>query len=99
MKTFFLFLIMSSTLSWAQSNRLQDKIQSEFGPEPTNLCQIGLLLKNGQVQMLPSRFLSESECVWLARSSLKKASISAKKALLTHGSFKKEIAFEDVNGF
>lgn len=96
MKTFFLFLIMSSTLSWAQSNRLQDKIQSEFGPEPTNLCQIGLLLKNGHVQMLPSRFLRESECIWLAKSSLQKAKNGAGKAMLTHGNFRKEISLSDL---
>ncbi len=96
MKNIMIILTLISTSAWAQSGRLQDKIQAEFGPEPTSLCQVGLLLENGQIQMLPSRFLKESECIWVAKSQLKNAKGKAKKAFLTHGDFKKEINLSDL---
>lgn len=96
MKILSLVILMSTISTWAQSGRLDDKIQSEFGPEPTRMCHVGLLMKNGQVQMIPSRFLAESECIWLAKSKLRILKGEANSALLSHGNFQKEIYYSEL---
>lgn len=99
MKIRFLFILtiacLVSSSAFAQS-RLQKKVQAEFGPEAVNLCQVGILLKSGQIRMIPSRFLTESECVWAAKANLKDAKADAVRAFLSHGNFKKEITVADL---
>lgn len=92
MKLILFLALLIPAFSGAQSGRLQDKIQAEVGPEPMALCQVGLLLQSGQVRMLPSRILRESECIWFAKASLEKNKSSAKRAILSHGNLQKEIS-------
>lgn len=90
MKTLSLFLIFSAASSFAHSE-LQKKSAAEFGPGPSSLCQISLLLNSGQVRPVPSRFLTEAECFWMAETKLKESAAFARKAFVSHGDLKKEI--------